>query len=201
MTILFYDTETTGLPLWSEPSEHPGQPWVVSLSALLTDDEGKKLASMDLMVNPERKFEIPDEVVQIHGITNEQAAATGLPMPLVFKTFLALWEVADRRIGFGESFDARMVRIQLMRLYKDESDEFHDRWKAGKSEDVMKLTTPICKLPPTDKMMAAGRRGYKSPKLTEAFEIIMGEEMKNAHSSMGDVIATKALYFAIKAAS
>lgn len=23
---LFYDTETTGLPLFSEPSEHPGQP-------------------------------------------------------------------------------------------------------------------------------------------------------------------------------
>ena len=197
MTILFYDSETTGLPLWSEPSEHPDQPWVVSLSALLTDDEGQKLASMDLMINPERKFEIPDEVVQIHGITNEQAAATGLPMPLVFKTFLALWEVADRRIGFGESFDARMVRIQLMRLFPDESEEFHEHWKKAPAEDVMKMATPICKLPPTEKMMAAGRKNYKQPKLVEAHLAIMGTEMRASHSAMGDVMATKALYFAM----
>ena len=40
--ILFYDTETTGLPLWSQPSEHPDQPRVVQLAALLCDEEPEK---------------------------------------------------------------------------------------------------------------------------------------------------------------
>ena len=37
---IFYDTETTGIPLFSEPSEHPGQPHIVQLAACLVDQQG-----------------------------------------------------------------------------------------------------------------------------------------------------------------
>lgn len=40
--ILFYDTETNGLPLWREPSNHPGQPHITQLAAELCDaDSGR----------------------------------------------------------------------------------------------------------------------------------------------------------------
>lgn len=42
-TALFYDTETTGLPL----SEHPDQPHIVQLAAILVDlDTRREIASM-----------------------------------------------------------------------------------------------------------------------------------------------------------
>lgn len=49
---LFYDTETQGLPLFKEPSEHPSQPHIVQLAACLLDlDTRKTIAGMDV-INP-----------------------------------------------------------------------------------------------------------------------------------------------------
>ena len=49
----FYDTETTGLPLFREPSEHPGQPHLVQLAAALVDlDTRETVASLDVVVRP-----------------------------------------------------------------------------------------------------------------------------------------------------
>jgi len=195
--ILFYDTETTGLPLFSEPSEHPGQPHIVQIAALLTDDDGKKISSVDLIIEP-YGWAMDDRALAVHGITVEHATAVGVPADAAFEVFLTLWRHAEKRIGFNEPFDARMVRIELCRLLGKNHATSGD-WKAGNAECVKVLATPFCKeIPPTDKMMAAGRKHPKTPKLTEAYAVIMGKPMTNAHNAMGDVIATRALYFKIK---
>ena len=195
--LLFYDTETSSLPLFSEPSEHPDQPHIVQIAALLTDDDGKKIASIDLIVKPDG-WTMDEKALAVHGITEEHATAVGVPAELAFNTFYALWCCAEKRIGFNEPFDARMMRIALCRSHGKDSP-ISGLWKNGTAECVKVLATPFCKeIPPTDKMMAAGRKHPKTPKLTEAYEIIMGEPMKNTHSAMGDVIATRALYLKIK---
>jgi DNA polymerase-3 subunit epsilon len=74
-TILFYDTETTGLPLWNLPSEHPEQPRVLQLAALLCDEAtGEDLQQMNMIILPDG-WTVPDEVAAIHGITTERAMA------------------------------------------------------------------------------------------------------------------------------
>jgi len=61
---LAFDTETTGLPLFKEPSEHPDQPHIVQLAAVLVDlDTRRELASMDVIVKPERLDEFSDDRV------------------------------------------------------------------------------------------------------------------------------------------
>lgn len=53
-TSICYDTETTGLPLFKEPSDHPGQPRVTQLAAELFDDAtGATIASMDVIIRPD----------------------------------------------------------------------------------------------------------------------------------------------------
>lgn len=60
--ILFYDTETSGLPLFHEPSEHPDQPHIVQLGACLVDPDTRRVIStIDLIVRPDG-WEIPAEV-------------------------------------------------------------------------------------------------------------------------------------------
>jgi DNA polymerase-3 subunit epsilon len=65
------------------------------------------------------------------------------------------------------------------------------------THDVMKMATPICKMPPTEKMMARGRKDFKSPRLEEAYRIMFGERMDGAHDAMSDVKATARLFFHI----
>lgn len=194
-TALFYDTETTGLPLFNEPSEDPRQPHIVQLGACLVDlDTRETIASLDVITKPDG-WTIPDEVAKVHGITTEHALAVGVPELLAIDMLMELWGKAGVRIGHNEQFDARIVRIALMRF----EPETADPWKAGAAECTATLATPLCKLPPTAKMRAAGRNHYKTANLGEAFKHFTGRDLDGAHNAMVDVRACMDVYFAIKA--
>ena len=197
---LFYDTETTGLPLFSEPSEDPRQPHMVQLAACLVDiDTRKTIASMDVIVRPSG-WEIPEGVAAIHGITTERALQVGISESLAVELLMELWNNCDLRIAHNESFDMRIVRIALMR-HNEKIGRDPDQWKAGVAACTQALSTPILKLPPTEKMLAAGRRGAKSANLGEAYKHFTGNELAGAHTAMVDVQACMAVYFAIKDAA
>ncbi len=191
---LFYDTETTGLPDFKAPSESAHQPHIVQLAALLVDmDTRETIQSMDVICRPDG-WTFPDEVAAVHGITTEHAAEVGIPEHLAVSMFMELW-VGRARVAHNESFDARIVRIALMRF---QSEDAADIWKSGPAECTARLATPICALPPTEKMKAAGRFHHKTPNLGEAYRHFTGKELENAHSAMADVMACRDVYFAIK---
>lgn len=192
---LCFDVETTGLPLFSEPSEDPRQPHIVQLGAILFDvNTREELQVLDAIIKPEG-WTIPDDVAAIHGITTERALAEGRLADDVLGEFLAMWKSDGGlvRMGFNESFDARLVRIALFRHFDQAAA---DNWKTGLAHDVMKVCTPICKLPPTAKMVAARRGGqFKSPKLSEAYEHFFGEKLEGAHSALVDARATLRIHW------
>jgi len=192
---IFYDTETTGLPLWREPSEHPDQPHLVQLAAHLVDMENRQvIQSMDLIVRPDG-WEIPPEVSAIHGITTEHAQAVGIREDTVLDLFTDLHDKCGVRIAHNESFDARIIRIGMKRCFDDEVAE---KYKAGTSECTCIMATPIVKCPPTERMRAKNMSGYKKANLQEAYKHFFGEEFENAHSAIADVGACMSVYFAIK---
>lgn len=194
---LFYDTETTGLPLFKEPSEHPDQPHIVQLAALLVDlDSRQVINSMDVIICPDG-WTIPAEVAVIHGITTERAIDQGVPEGSAIGVFMDMWGQSQIRIAHNEPFDARILRIALMR-FADEATA--DHWKAGQAECTAKLATPICKIPPTPKMVAAGFNKFKTANLGEAYRHFTGKELENAHSALADVQGCMEVYFAIKGA-
>lgn len=193
---LFYDTETTGLPDFKAPSEAAHQPHIVQLAALLVDlDTRQTIQSMDVIIRPE-DWEIPDEVSRVHGITTEHAAEVGIPESMAVSMFMGLWS-GRNRVAHNQQFDARILRIALMRHV---SMETADIWKSGKAECTAVMSTPICQLPPTAKMVKAGFNKFKTPNLGEAYRHFTGKELENAHSAMADVLACRDVYFAIKGA-
>jgi DNA polymerase-3 subunit epsilon len=192
---LFYDTETTGLPDFKAPSESEHQPHLVQLAALLVDlDTRSMINSMDVIVRPDG-WTIPDDVAEIHGITTERALVEGVPEGSAIGALMDMWEKAQIRIAHNEPFDARIVRIALVR-HMDQA--MADKWKEGKAECTARLSTPICKLPPTPKMVAAGFNKFKTASLGEAYRHFTGKELEGAHSALADVHGCMEVYFAIK---
>lgn len=59
---LFFDTETTGLK----------SPHIVQLAALLTEEDGRECARLNVIIQPEG-WTIPDEAAAVHGITTDIA--------------------------------------------------------------------------------------------------------------------------------
>lgn len=195
MKIMFFDTETQSLPEWGSPSDDPKQPHCVQFTAVLTDaDTQQELEFVNLIVRPDGWI-IPDEVAKIHGITTEIALAEGVPESLVVDNFVMMATKADLVVGYNVAFDLRIMRICMLRFgyTKDGVDQFAREQVRKHCCQVQ--ATPLARIPPTDKMMQAGRKTWKTPNLGEAVKAILGEEMDDAHDARADVLWTQRLYF------
>lgn len=195
--ILFYDTETTGFPDWHQPSDAEHQPHIVQLAACLVERETRKIvSSMDVVVSADG-WEIPEEVSKIHGITTERAKAVGVSEESALILFLELWDdiSLDReRVAHNEGFDARIIRIATKRYLGEKAA---DEWKAGPAKCTARMSTSLVGLPPTEKMLAAGRNTPKTPNLGEAYEYFTRKNIENAHTAMADVRACMEIYWHI----
>lgn len=179
-TILFYDTETQGLPVWKEPSDSVNQPHLVQLGAVLVDANTQKvISSMDVIIKPDG-WVIPDEVAAIHGITTEIALEVGIPEKLALEMFLAMRGESER-VAFNKTFDQRIIRIAAKR-YLDEPAQ--EKWAVKEDHH--------CAM-----RMARADMGGKQPKLIEAYKHYTGKELVDAHSAMADTKACMDVYFGV----
>ena len=194
--ICIFDTETTGFPAFKLPSDHPEQPHIVDICALLYTREGELVDSFEAMVRPDG-WDIPNAAAVIHGITNEIAIEEGIPEACAIEGFLSIWNRAGLRVAHNVSFDDRIMRIGFKR--------FSDPWVAEAFREGEKFctclsTTNIVKCPPTEKMIAAGRgKQFKQPSVSEAYKFFTGEELVGAHRARADAEACARVYFALQA--
>lgn len=203
-TAVFFDTETTGLPDFKSPSEAEHQPHIVQLAAALVDLSGRQIKeSMDVIIRPDG-WTIPAEVSAIHGITHEMAMDVGIPEKDAVEQFLALMRDIEadamcppfrQRIAHNEQFDARIIRIALMRYF---GEDVANAFKAAPASCTMRAATPIVKAPPTEKMLRAGRSHHKAPNLGECVRHFFDRDLEGAHNAMVDVQACIDVYFALQ---
>ncbi len=198
-TILFFDTETTGLPEWKIPSGDEKQPHIVQLGAILCDVKTEKIIKeLDIIIKPEG-WEISQEMTDIHGISQEQALKEGIQEREAIDILLSMWgcRVPDlddcifaERASHNRTFDQRIIRIALKRYF---SEEVQKRW-AWKDDFTCTMwsSKPICRIPHKTK------NGIKLPKLEEAYKYFTGKELVNAHSALPDTRACMKIYFAMK---
>lgn len=194
MNIMLFDVETDGIPKWDKPSEDPSQPHLVQYTAVLTNaDTQQEIEYVDMLIRPDG-WVIPPVLSAIHGITQERALADGEPEAHAVRLFVAMTKKADIVSAFNVDFDLRMLRIAMLRAGMDKV-RCDQHAQSIHKHCCMRQATPLARIPPTDKMMATGRKTWKSPKLAEAVKAILGEEMTDAHDARADVLYTQRLYF------
>lgn len=187
--LLFFDVETTGLIDFKSDKMAPHQPRVIQLAALLVNDKGEELDSLNVYIKPDGWI-VPEAASRIHGITTEKCLAEGVPMKEALDIFNHLMAKACVRFAYNNSYDEFLMDRES-RLYDSKP-----LTTFVKPFDVMELAKDFCQLPPTEKMIAAGYTGFKPPKLIEACEKAFGLDFNfNAHDAMADVRVTKELYF------
>lgn len=182
MKILTYDTETTGKPLWNDPSEDPRQPYIVQLAAILSDENRNIFGSLNVMIHPEG-WVSDEEALRVHGIDALTASTWGVRQAVAVDMFLDMAFKADLRVGFSETFDRRLIRIALKRLGNEADAEGF--WKEMKSYDVM--------------WEAKKHFGWPSQKtLADTYAHFFGKPHEKQHSAMGDCRATLDMYYELE---
>ena len=193
--ILFYDTETTGLPDFKAPSDAEHQPHLVQFAAILVDPATRiERAAIDMIVAP-IGWTIPDEVAAIHGITTDLAKRVGVDERIAVDLFADLRGVADIEVAHNLPFDRRIMRIAMLRHLGMTREEIESDENDVRRVCTMRLAAPILNLPPTDKMVAAGFTKPKAPKLSECIHYFFGETLDGAHNALNDVRACARIYF------
>lgn len=176
MKIIVFDTETTGFPTPGQPLEK--QPYLCQFAAIILEFNPQnksiiELSRTDILIKP--PIAIPAECTNIHGITDAMVANQ--------KTFsehsaliLSLFKQADIAVAHNLIFDQQLIEFELQRCDMDKN------FLPAQTYDSMKETKHLCKLP--------GRNGnYKSPRLMELHQFLVGQPFQEAHNAMKDVEA------------
>ena len=173
MTIVF-DTETTGKADFKLPPEHPSQPRMVQLGAILLNEELETVGELNCIIKPVG-FTISDEVAAIHGITQAKAEKYGVSEHGVLLLFREWLLTAKCLVAHNIQFDG-IVLGRAMAVHELKVDRMPEPYC------TMKSSMNICRLP--------GFSGqFKWPKLEEAHMTLVGTGFENAHDAMADVRA------------
>lgn len=191
--ILFLDTETSGLPQFGLPHDHPMQPGLVQLGMVLCEEDGRERASLELIV--QQTLPIPRGASDVHGITNEIAKRCGVPLTMAVASYQQFAKLADTLVAHNLPFDERIMATAIHRANR--SNGVHNS-PPLKRVCTMELAEPVLRLPATDRMKAAGRGGqFKKPSLAECYRYFFHEEIQGAHSALADARACARIYFQV----
>ena len=187
--ILFFDTETTGLPInWKRPaSDVQNWPRIVQIAWLIYSDDGEKLSSRMAIIIPVG-YEIPEEASAVHGISNKMAMEKGEYIEDILLEFESALRNVDQIVAHNLAFDEKVLLAEYYRLA--EPTVFLEK----KRLCTMQASTNFCALPAPH-----GREAYKWPKLSELHEKCFGESFDGAHDALMDIEACARCYWKLKA--
>lgn len=198
MKILFFDTETTGLPRnFDEPyTNDKNWPRLVQLSWILEDTDTSEVSEHDFIIKPDG-FIIPFSSTKIHHITHGRAERTGKAIKEVLLKFDLDLLQADLLVGHNIEFDKNIVAAEFYRLKKNNRGGIG----TGNIHQIIKhlLSKPeFCTMlngTNYTKIEVPYQDEYKWPKLAELYRHFFGHDFKGAHNSLADIRATRECFW------
>jgi len=183
--LLFFDTETTGIPRsWKAPtSDLANWPRVVQLGWVACDERGELVAREQCLVRPEG-FSIPPDATRVHGITTERASREGVALKEALLAFSATAGSSSHAIAHNLDFDEKVLGAEFLRAGLPDPLPRMDRIC------TMRASTDHCRLP--------GRRGYKWPTLEELHRHLFDEPIQGSHDAGRDALACARCFFELR---
>ena len=187
MNILFFDTETNGLPLRRNALTTDVENWprIVQIAWQLwevTPTDARQLGQASYIIRPEESLIWNNESAAIHKITKERALTEGVPGDAVLAQFRAVASNAKVLIAHNLAFDKPVLKAEFYRLNLNE--QF--LWWPPAEYCTMENTTALCKLP---SKYARPHDPYKFPRLSELHTFLFGlvDGAFDFHNAAGDV--------------
>lgn len=182
---VFFDTETTGLPInRDKPAKREANNWpdLVSISWIVYEG-GKKMKQETHIIKPDGWKSSP-KAIEVHGITEHIAMRDGLPLREVVMKFLADVADANTVIAHNMEFDKNVIfnacywRLALNPLPYWLADEFCS----------LNMAVGEMKIPSKWTGTKGRYAGYKPPTLDELyFDTFKRVAPSNAHNADRDV--------------
>lgn len=173
---LVFDTETSAIPDFKMPADHPDQPRLASVSFILCNETFAIVARVDAMVKPDG-WHMSPEASQKTRLTDEILENEGIPVREVLNLYSELINAGYIAVAHHAQFDCKIMRGELRRA------GMSDLFEATKQICTMRGMVESCRIP------AKNGRGWKWPKLMEAYAHATGQELEGAHRSVNDAYA------------
>jgi DNA polymerase III epsilon subunit-like protein len=183
-TVLFFDTETTGLPKSNKAPVEDLDNWprMVQLAWAVGSDKDVSAGTYNYIIKPDG-YTIPDVVAKIHGITTERAMAEGVPIEGVLEEFRDAIGGVDLIAAHNMDFDEKIAGSEFLRA------QFFNHLEDRPRVCTMRCSMTLCRIPQKN------GRGLKWPKLAELHQFLFGCGFDGAHDARNDVAAGVRCYW------
>ena len=198
--VLFYDLETTGLVKTQKglkpEDEYPGykkleeydKVRIVSIGWLYMKDFDFDyeigIENISEQIIKSEGFIIPEEVIKIHGITNEKANNEGKELKKMLKKIGKKIKECEYIIGYNIYYDINVLLSELYRKNRNKTIEKVLKLKKEKKIICLGQIASIEAKP--DKFYKYSI--YAIPKQTHVYKRCYNEELINAHNAKSDVL-------------
>lgn len=201
MKILFFDTETTRLPVnFYEPyTNTENWPRLVQLAWITEDTDTKEKKENDLIIRPEG-FTIPEEAAKIHNITTEFAERDGVDLRAAFSDFVQDMLLADLLVAHNIEFDKKVICSEIHRTTRKiivennllcECLDFMPAFECLINRFINKRSVCTMKLGTNYTKIKTAGGDYKWPKLIELYRHFFGKDFEGQHDALDDIRATR----------
>jgi len=182
---LFFDTETTGLPKnYKAPlTDLNNWPRLVQIAWIMHDNNGRTLARESFIIKP-NGFNIPNDVLKIHGITTEHAHKNGVEITAALSSFCEHINASKYLIAHNIDYDKNIVGSELIR---------------NKMPNIIPTKKLLCTMSSSTNYCAIkSSNGYKWPRLTELHQKLFNCGFEGAHDALADITATAKCFWELR---
>tara|TARA_B100000963_G_scaffold202727_1_gene176527 strand:+ start:27684 stop:28328 length:645 start_codon:yes stop_codon:yes gene_type:complete len=171
MRILVFDTETTGLPKKRNQSLFNTEDWpyIVQISWVVYDVADSSIVSInDYVIRLPNNITIPEDSINIHGITNEMMLEKGENIKKILRMFLMDCANCNLIVAHNIQFDENIIAVETIRNY-------------GTNVLSQINTRRYCT------MKRSIKRFKKYVKLEFLHKTLFNQNLRNLHNSLNDV--------------